>query len=341
MIRRMAGLIAKRIAPWKKVPILQEIFQSEDPETVARSVYDFCEVELGQQPAEALFFFSSVGVVFGLRMPDGRRLVIKVHRPERSHSFLTQMGKVQQYLAAQGYPCPRPVAAPRSLASGIATIDELIDEGIPRDAHEPVIRSALAVALFQHIHLLHMVEQIGIDLTPFDLRLPLNVLWPKPHNALFDFEATQEGAEWIDACAWRVKHVLEQDDQPSVLAHGDFSANQMRFAGDQLLIVYDWDSLVLRSELVSVGKTAASFTYTEQPGIPNSGTTKEDTQAFLAEYEAARQQPFSASERKILDASMLSAQLYGARCWHALHPHENHFTRQWYETLLADYKAIL
>jgi aminoglycoside phosphotransferase (APT) family kinase protein len=340
MMSRMAELIAERIAPWKEVPILQEIFHSEDPKVVARTLYEFCEAELGQQPAEALFFFASVGVVFGLQMPDKRRIVIKVHKPERSLSFLSQMGKVQHYLAAQGYPCPRPLAAPRPLANGLATIDELIDEGIFRDAHEPVIRKAIAMALFQHIQLLHNVEQIGVDQTPFDQRLPPDILWPKPHNAIFNFEATSDGAEWIDTLAWKVKRVLERDELPPVLVHNDFSANQMRFVDNHLQIVYDWDSLTLKSELIRVGNTAANFTYTEQPGIANSGTTQEDTQAFIADYEAARQKPFTVSEQKIIKAGMLSGKLYGARCWHALHPQEPTFSREWYDTMLADYKSI-
>ena len=202
MIHKMAELIAERIALWKEVPILQEIFQSEEPEVVAHAVSAFCETKLGHPPAEALFFFASVGVVFGFRMPDGQRLVIKVHRPERSLVFLTQMGNVQHILATQGYPCPRPLTVPQPLALGLATIDELIDEGVPRDAHEPDIRKAIATSLFQQIRLLRKSEQLGIDVRPFDLRLPSDVLWPKPHNAIFNFEATQEGAEWIDTLAW-------------------------------------------------------------------------------------------------------------------------------------------
>jgi hypothetical protein len=175
---------------------------------------------------------------------------------------------------------------------------------------------------------------------PIDLRLPLDVLWPKPHNAIFNFEATSDGAEWIDTLAWKVKQVLEQDEMTPVLVHNDFSANQMRFVGDHLRIVYDWDSLTLKSELISVGNTAASFTYTEQPGIPNNGTTAEDMQAFLADYKTERQKPFTASEQKIMKASILSGKLYGARCWHALHPQKPTFSREWYDTMLADYKSI-
>ncbi len=340
MLDKLTKLIAERIAPWKKTPILQEIFHSEDPEAVARSIYQFCEKEFGQQPVDALFFFASVGVVSGLCMPDGQRIVIKAHKPERSLAFLTQMGNVQRYLSTHGYPCPQPLAAPRPLAYGLATIDELIDEGDHRDAHEPVIRKAIATALFQQIQLLRNIEQTGIDVTLFDLRLPSDVLWPKPHSAIFNFEATQDGAEWIDKLAWKVKKVIERDEEPPVLAHGDFSTNQMRFIGNHLRIVYDWDSLTLSSELIRVGRAASSFTYTEQPEIVNSETSLEDTQAFIADYENARQKPFTASEHRIIQAGLLSGQLYGARCWHALEPHAHHFTREWYENMLATHSSI-
>lgn len=340
MLNRMTALITERIAPWGRVPLLQEIFQSEEPATIARHIYEFCEAELGQQPAEALFFFCSIGVVFGLEMPGGQHIVIKVHKPERPLAFLTQMGNVQRYLVTQGYPCPRPVAGPRPLGEGLATIDELVDEGTFRDAHEPAIRKAIATALHELIQLLRHIEQAEVDPTLFDLRLPSDVLWPKPHNAIFDFEATREGAEWIDELAWKVKRIIEADEQAPVLAHGDFSANQMRFVGDHLRMVYDWDSLTLRSELVSVGTTASTFTYSEQPGIANIETTHADAAAFIADYEAARQQPFIPVEQRIIQAATLSGQLYTARCLHALHPHERKFSRTWYEQMLAEYGTI-
>ena len=341
MLDHMTKLIAERIAPWGRVPLLQEIFQSEEPATVARHVYAFCEAELGQQPAEALFFFCSIGVVFGLEMPGGQRLVIKVHNPERPPALLTQMGNVQRYLIAQGYPCPRPLAGPRPLGRGLATIDELVDEGIFRDAHEPGIRKAIATSLHELIQLMRHVERAGIDPTPFDLRLPSDVLWPKPHNTIFDFEAMQEGAEWIDELAWKAKSIIEADKQAPVLSHGDFSANQMRFVGERLRMVYDWDSLTLRSELVSVGATASTFTYSEQPGIANVETTDTDARAFIADYEAARQRPFTSEERRIIQAAMLSGQLYSARCQHALHPHERKYNRAWYEQMLSEHISIL
>lgn len=341
MLDRMTKLIAERIAPWDRVPLLQEIFHSEEPAEVARQVYAFCEAELGQLPAEALFFFCSIGVVFGFQMPDGQRLVIKVHAPGRTRSFLVQQGKVQCYLVAQGYPCPRPVAGPRVLGEGLAIIDELVDEGIFRDAHEPAIRKAIATALYEQIQLLRDGVPAGIDPSCFDQCLPPDVLWPRPHNAIFDFEATREGAEWIDELAWKVKRIIEANEHVLVLAHGDFSTNQMRFVGERLRIVYDWDSLTLRSELCTLGKTATSFAYTEQPGVTNSETTREDAEGFIADYEAARQKPFTPAEQRIIQAARLSGQLYGARCWHALHPHEHIFSRTWYEQTLAEYSAIL
>lgn len=341
MLDHLTKLIAERIAPWGQVPLLQEIFQSEEPAMVARHIYEFCEAELGQQPAEALFFFCSIGVVFGLEMPGKQRIVIKAHKPERPLTFLTQMGDVQRYLVARGYPCPRPVVGPRPLGLGLATIDELVDEGVFRDAHDPAVRKAIATALRELIQLLRHVEQDGIDPTPFDLRLPSDVLWPKPHNAIFDFEATREGAEWIDELAWKAKRIIEADEREPILAHGDFSANQMRFVGDHLRMVYDWDSLTLRSELVSVGATASTFTYSEQPGITNVETTHADAAAFIADYEAARQQPFTPEEQRIIQAAMLSGQLYSARCQHALHPHEHKYSRTWYEQMLTEYGTIL
>jgi hypothetical protein len=337
MIRGLAKLIADYIAPWKEPFLLREIFGTIDPQTVAQQLYAFCEAEFGYPPTEALFFAASVGVVFGLRLHDGQRVVIKVHAPDRSLAFLTEVGNVQRYLAEQGYPCPRPLRAPRPFANGIATVEELIDEGDERDAHNPAIRRAIAEALAQLYRLTRQPERItGLHPSIFDQRLPFDVLWPKPHSALFDFEATAAGAEWIDELARAARQAIKAEEAELVLGHTDFTVKQMRFVGNQLRVIYDWDSLRLEQEPVLVGGTAISFTYTELAGIRKS-PTREEALAFVREYEAARGQPFTASERHMVTAGATAALAYTARCEHALFPQEQSYPIGSCRAILAQY----
>ncbi len=46
-------------------------------------------------------------------------------------------------------------------------------------------------------------------------------LWPPPHNALFDFEATAAGAEWIDGIAAYAKDLVDEFQAPVVVGHAD------------------------------------------------------------------------------------------------------------------------
>lgn len=336
-MRDLAKLIADYIAPWREPFLLREIFDTIDPQIVARQLYAFCEAEFGHPPAEALFFAASVGVVFGLRLHDEQRVVVKVHAPDRSSAFLTEVGNVQRYLAEQGYPCPHPLRAPRPFANGIATVEELIDEGDERDAHDPAIRRAMAEAFAQLLRLTRQPERIaGTHPSIFDQRLPLGVLWPKPHSALFDFEATAAGAEWIDELAHTARRAIEVEEAELVLGHTDFTVKQMRFVGNQLRIIYDWDSLRLEQEPVLVGGTAISFTYTEMTGIRKS-PTREEALAFVREYEAARGRPFTAGERRMVSAGATAALAYTARCEHALFPQEQNYPAGSCRAILARY----
>lgn len=337
MMRELATIIVDYIAPWQEPFLLREIFDTIDPQIVAQQLYAFCEATFGHPPAEALFFAASVGVVFGLRLHDGQRVVVKVHAPDRSLAFLSATGNVQRYLAEQGYPCPRPLRAPRPFANGIATVEELIDEGDERDAHDPVMRRAIAEAFAQLLRLTRQPERIaGLYSGIFDRRLPPDVLWPKPHSALFDFEATAAGAEWIDELARAARRAIEVEEAEMVLGHTDFTVKQMRFVRNQLRIIYDWDSLRLEQEPVLVGGTAIAFTYTELAGIRKS-PTREEALAFVSEYEAARGRPFTASERRMASAGATAALAYTARCEHALFPQERSYPAGSCRAILAQH----
>ena len=100
--------------------------------------------------------------------------------------------------------CRLPCAASRSAAATPATIDEWIDAGEYRDAHEPDVRRAMARELVRFHEL-----ATGSGVRPRRPFFPLGdeALWPVPHNALFDFEKTRAGAEWIDDIARAAKPV--------------------------------------------------------------------------------------------------------------------------------------
>jgi hypothetical protein len=256
--------------------------------------------------AETVFSEVSVGVVTGLELADGRRVVAKAHRPDVSLGYLHAVHQVQCALAAAGFPAPRPLAPPRPFHNGSVTVEELCDTGERRDAHDPQIRRAMARALARLIELAPDVD--GLDGGILETTA---ALWPTPHSQLFDFEATRDGTEWIDELAVRARWVPAAGD--TVVGHGDWSVKHFRFVGDEIAAVYDWDSLIRTDEPRIVGQAAATHPATWYLPVAILATPDE-ARDFVATYEEARGRTFTNDERTRLAAAATYVIAYGARC---------------------------
>ena len=294
----------------------RSILGTADPEEIARRLDGFCEAHLGSGMGEVIFCDLSVGASFGLRLGDGRRVFLKAYPPDRPHEFLGAVRRVQGHLFEQGFPAPRPLAGPAPFGPGLATVDDFVDEGEHADPHDPSIRRTMAKTLVRLIDLAREVPDVrGLDK---GWRWPKKgKLWPEPHNALFDFEATVAGAEWIDEVAEEAKRIIDGFDGGVVVGHTDWSVDQMRFEDDQVAVVYDWDSLRPEKEIMVVGHGASHFSATWHSGVPNP-PSPEETWLFVEEYEAARGKPFSEQERRATAAAAIYGVAYTARCEHAL-----------------------
>lgn len=263
--------------------------------------------------AEEVFFFTaSVGALFGVRRRDGSRVAVKFHKLLQDGAYLEELQRVQAGLADAGYPAPRPLGRVEN-----ATLEEWLDAGSFRDAHEPEVRTAMAREL---VRFHELATKVGVrPRRPF-FPLGADALWPVPHNALFDFDATRVGAEWIDAIARAAKPLRDACEAPEVVGHADWSAKHLRF--DEFLratALYDWDSVDTQPEPLLVGNAAGSFTYTEElehdvfpwPSV-------DESLAFIDEYESARGTRFVASDRRAAEGACLYLRAYAARCGHAV-----------------------
>ncbi len=278
-------------------------------------VDEFCVSELGSAVAEVRFRATSVGVVVGVLLADGRRVVVKAHRPRESRARLQAVHDVQSELFRAGVPCPEPLVPPKPLGVGFATAQTLIDRGEVRDTHEPACRRLIAEALASH---LEITRSLGC---PAALAGGWNLyadgsLWPRhAHAPSFDFAATGAGAEWIDALAAKAKP-LTQTPGPLIMGHADWSGKHFRFADEQITAIYDWDSLAVRSEAAIVGNAAMTFTTNfDLPDVSRAPTPTEMA-AFIDEYTAARTRPMTAAERRQIAACALFLGAYTARCEH-------------------------
>jgi hypothetical protein len=136
--------ITSWMAQWETHFVEPVVFGTADPYQIAYLLDAFCQRELGAAITDVLFYESSIGAVCGMCLQDGRRVVVKVHRPSHSLQFLQAVVRVQRYLLAHSYPCTKPVIEPRPLAHGFATTEELVEEGAYRQADDPTIRRSMA-----------------------------------------------------------------------------------------------------------------------------------------------------------------------------------------------------
>jgi hypothetical protein len=327
-------LIDAIAAGMQESPVIErDVFGSEEPALAASAIERFCVEHLGAEVAECLFFVSSIGCVTGVVLHDGRRVVVKAHQPDKSEARLRACQSVQRVLADRGFPAPRPLLPPTPLGRGLAVVEAYLREGEIGDGHEPAVRRALAAGFATLVGTIRPSElSEALPGAWFSTLGPR--LWPRPHNALFDFEATARGAEWIDALAARARAVPLAGE--AVVAHFDWRIEHVLLREGRIATVYDWDSLHLEREPVAVGAAASAFTARWDLDPPREPVPSlDEKRAFVAEYEQARGRPFTRAERAVLWASCAYSTAYIARCQHALDP-EQKGTGEW-----GTFRAVL
>jgi Phosphotransferase enzyme family len=299
--------------------VVEELVLGTREEAAIDAAVDaFCRTHLAAAVGEVLFRATSVGVVYGVRLDDGRRVVVKAHQPRESAPVLEAVHRVQAHLRREGFPCPAPLVAPATLTNGLAVAEELVDAGDFRDTHEPAHRRLMAEALAWHLELTRACGQPAALAGGWSLYAP-GPLWPRElHTPILDFEATAEGAEWIDAIAAKAKGRAAAPGE-LVVGHHDWSGKHFRFASDRVTVIYDWDSVGLGPEAVIVGNAAMTFTANfDLPGL-TLAPTPDEVRAFVDEYSAARPTSLSRSEREQVAACATFIAAYTARCEHDGH----------------------
>ncbi len=138
-------------------------------------------------------------------------------------------------------------------------------------------------------------------------------LWPCPENHEADLNEVA-GPEWIDDAGRRARDRLRAGDSEPVIGHCDWLAGNLRWSGDALLVVHDWDSMIVDSEAVLVGFAAALYS----TGSVDELATVEDTERFLDAYCHARGRDFSADERERSWAAGVWTRAYDAKYQHTV-----------------------
>jgi hypothetical protein len=310
-IAQLAGVIAADLATWETPPYVElAIYGSSDARAIAAEVDAFCRRELGGAVARGLLHMASIGSVTAVELVDGRRVVVKAHQPERELGCLREIIRVQMHLASRGLFATTVSGGPAPIGRGLGIVEAFVERGATRDAHEPVVRAALARSLHQIVVACGPLVA-GSSLRPQLLAtLPEGALWGTPHSKLFDFSRPDQAVDEV-ARAARARLVAAGD---LVIGHGDWRAEHVRFDGDEIVGAFDWDSLCKEREPALVGVTAHAFCCDWSRTPPPAAPTIDEARAFVGEYERARGRAFDADERRLCGAAFAYSCAYTARC---------------------------
>lgn len=260
-----------------------EVPESRRPVVAMDALTVWCTRWLGAPPAAELFEAGNLSAVRGLRLMDGRKVVVKV----RSHGpRLAGCVVVHRALWAAGFPCPEPLVDPQPLNGYAATAETLVlDAGEPPPKSKLAARSATALA-----RLVELAPDPGSvpslapspSWTGWDHAEP--GLWPMPEDLDADLNSRQE-PRWLDRVAAAVRDLLRRHAGNPVIGHGDWHPENLCWKGPHLIAVHDWDSVICQPEPAIAGLAAAGFLGIDGPPLLASVA---DSAAFLDAYQRAR-----------------------------------------------------
>ncbi len=290
----------------------RRIFGTDSLEDVRDWLAQHVKVGLGTTIEEITFRAGDIGAVFGLRLADGRDVVLKAARPEANPQRLDAVVSAQNRLAAAGFRCPSVLDGPNTTAGITAVIEQVIGGTSTGSPHNAGTRMTMARGLAVQIGLLRGVD--GSALVPGRLAWANwdSGAWPVPHDSIFDFTAPVAGFEWLDAAADNAARVLQSVELPAVIGHSDWVWQNVCIRDDELLAGYDWDSLIYAPESAIVGIVASSFT--QGSPVPPDAPTSAEIDAFIADYQAAAGRQFTEIEQHVARAAVTWVRCYNARC---------------------------
>jgi hypothetical protein len=248
---------------------------------------------LGSPPVGEIFSAGYLSAVIGLRLGDDREVVVKV-RPDSPR--VAACVEVQRRMFQAGYPCPQPLTAAAPFGDDVATAEAYVPGGamLPSADHAAL---AFAEAFARLIRLAPRPAEVP-RLDPAPSWAAWNHaedgLWPCPQDPDVNLNEVA-GPEWIDDAGRRGR-------------------DRLRWSGDELLVVHDWDSMTADSEAVLVGFAAALYSTVSAEEF----ATVEDTDRFLVAYCHARGREFSADELQRSWAAGVWTRAYDAKYQHTV-----------------------
>jgi hypothetical protein len=271
----------------------------------------WCLDHLGSQPAEVLFQQQSNSTVFGLRLADGRDVVVKARADDgRAMSCVT----AQARLVENGFPCARPLTPVFGIGPLAVHAEEFRPGGevLHGDSPDVAVRYAEVFARL-------MTGLADLAVAP-PVPNPRWVRWDHTDPGLWPSIESLDAKDqslvptYVMDTADRARRRMLAAGLRCVLGHADFEAHNLRWHDHQVQTVHDWDSLAWQPEAALVGAASAVFPKRGPATLPPI----ESTAAFLEAYQNARGRSFTAEEQQVAWAAGLWSAAHDIR-WEALH----------------------
>ena len=279
-----------------------------DPARLAQ----WCEEQLGSPPAGEIFRSGYLSAVIGLRLADSRAVVVKV-RPDSPR--MAECVEVQRRLFASRYRCPEPLTGAAQFGDGVATAEAYV----PGGAWLPSAGSSawdFAGALARLVTLAARPAEVpALDPPPScaNWNHAGPGLWPHPEDTDVNLNEVA-GLDWIDDTGRRARDRLRAGASEAVIGHCDWLDANLRWNGDKLLVVHDWDRVTADSEAVLARFAAALYSTVSVKQL----ATVDETQRFFVAYRDAHGRELSADELELSWAAGVWTRVYDARCQHVV-----------------------
>jgi Ser/Thr protein kinase RdoA (MazF antagonist) len=224
---------------------------------------------------------------------------------------------VQRHLWRGGFPCPRPLTEPQSLGRYAAHAETLVAGG---DLLPPADGAAgeYADLLAELLRRTPPVDTMGsLDPAPpwVNWNHDIGGVWPPADDRDDDLNA-HAGSGWLDDIGRRVRARLERFSGdvggprvPTIVGHGDWEAQNLRWRGRRAWVVHDWDSLFSGPEVVIVGLAAAVW----PAGTGANSASFDQTGDFLAAYQRGSARPWTRNDVEAAWAAGLWVRTFNAK----------------------------
>jgi hypothetical protein len=266
----------------------------------------WCSGQLGETVAGVLFVRRQVSVVVGVRLAGGADVVVKARADDgRAAACVAAQGQ----LAGRGFPCARPLTPVVAVGSLAVHAEEFRGGGevLHGDSLDVAVRNAEVFAWL-------MAELSDVIVAP-PLPNPPWVRWDHPGAgawpAIDDLDNRDQSVvpAYVVDTAERARGRMLAAGLPSVLGYADFEAQNLRWRGQQVWAVHDWDSLAWQPEAALAGAASGSFASAGPPTL----APVESSEAFLAAYQDIRGRLFTPAEQEVAWAASVWTAAYNAR----------------------------